>query len=840
MSKAKKKARRGGGAPPALRPVKLTGKQIGVEHRDEGPAGWFLPLAESTFTRLAPIDALPGPVPAAAPAAGMAFRSRLQPGGTESILAAADGTMWLDRLAEYKRRKVAVTPRPAVTPAAAMAVRAPAAPFVPGAKNWLPLGPTVVLNGQTVGNQPVGGRVAGIAVASDGRIIYAASANGGVFRSDDGATSWRSLMDAFDVDPDNFASTSLACGAIAMDPNDTDRVYVGTGEGDTHQMFRARVVHALPAYRGIGPIRTDDGGLTWERESTAPGEPALAGEAFFALAIDPTNRDHVVAATTNGLYQRRPREGGGFEWVRRRPGVHSSVVVAASGGTVRFIAAEWGRGVLQSSDGTTWTPAGTAFPLNDVGRIALAVQPNAPGLVYALAARGGSGALHGLYRLSAPGGAWKRVSSVPTVLPVDDNGRSQGDYDLAIALDPSNPNLVYLGGSYVEPSPFPASVWRCRVKASGTGFRVDASRSIGTRAHADVHVLVHTPGDPDELWCGCDGGVFLNRNPRGTGEFASQNAGLSCLCSNFLGQHPTDPNILFTGLQDNGTARTAAGPLWTHVSSGDGGYCLVNWAKPDLVMVFMNGTVLRSTTGGATDTSWTSGWNFPWATMTQPFVSAPFDPARPADADVVAFGAGAVIFVSNDFGATLPASPSITLPPGSGSVYALAYASTARLFIGTTSGQVFRADRSPGGFTLVRLDDAVAGPLRLTGLISDIALDWGDPTLASVYVAFGGLGDRRRVWRFDGTRWEVRSGLDGENRLLDVEHNALVVDRQAPTNLYVAADIGVWHSPDGGMNWLPLQNGLPDAPVFDLQIHPTQRLLRAATHGRGVYEFSVD
>ena len=54
----------------------------------------------------------------------------------------------------------------------------------------------------------------------------------------------------------------------------------------------------------------------------------------------------------------------------------------------------------------------------------------------------------------------------------------------------------------------------------------------------------------------CDGGVFLNRAPRADGQFASQNNGLACLCCNFMAQHPTDPNIIFTGLQDNGTART--------------------------------------------------------------------------------------------------------------------------------------------------------------------------------------------------------------------------------------------------------------------------------------------
>jgi hypothetical protein len=41
------------------------------------------------------------------------------------------------------------------------------------------------------------------------------------------------------------------------------------------------------------------------------------------------------------------------------------------------------------------------------------------------------------------------------------------------------------------------------------------------------------------------------------------------------------------------------------------------------------------------------------------------------------------------------------------------------------------------------------------------------------------------------------------------------------------------------MNWELFQNGLPDAPIFDLQIHPTQRLLRAATHGRGIYEIAI-
>src|SRR5204862_3653919 len=185
-----------------------------------------------------------------------------------------------------------------------MAALAPAAAFVPGARNWLPLGPNVVLDGQTVGSQPVAGRVAGLAIAPGASVIYAATANGGVFRSADGGTSWRSMMDRFDLDPTAFASASLVCGAIAIDPNDPNRVYLGTGEGDTLQLFRVRVVNALPAYRGVGPLRTDDGGVNWVGE---PSTPDLAGEAFFALAVDPGARDTVIAGTTNGLYRRLPR-----------------------------------------------------------------------------------------------------------------------------------------------------------------------------------------------------------------------------------------------------------------------------------------------------------------------------------------------------------------------------------------------------------------------------------------------------------------------------------------------------------------------------------------------------
>ncbi|HEV7241418.1 MAG TPA: hypothetical protein VGQ36_19455 [Thermoanaerobaculia bacterium] len=772
--------------------------------KEGGPKEWLVAQRLGTYARLVPRSTVGAELPI-----GAALEAAV------AVPMAQD--LWVDRLAEYKRRKVAAAPPAAATPGEGLE-----GAFVPGGQNWAPLGPSVVMNGQAQGNPPVGGRIAGLAVAGDGMRLYAASANGGVFRTDDGGMTWLSLMDAFDVDPTNFASTSLACGAIAIDPANPDRIYVGTGEGDTHGMFEHRIVHALPAYRGIGPIRSDDGGKTWVLERTNAGSAELAGKAFFALAVDPKDAEHVIAATTDGLYERVIAADQQPEWVSRRPNIHASVIVTKSGNAVRFYASEWGVGVFQSADGKTWSAIGTGFPATNTGRIALAAQSGNPRVVYALVATT-KGALEGVYRLDLATSAWKKLSNPPVILP-----SAQGSYDLAIAVDPSDDAILYLGGSYANVSPYPASIWRCRVSANGS----ITSASIGVNAHADVHVLVHTPGDPNALWTGCDGGVFLNRDPRGSGIFAARNNGLACLCPNFIAQHPTDPNILFCGLQDNGTARTLGGTVWTRVTGGDGGYCLINWADPMQVLVYANGSVYRSTTGGA------SGWtesDFGFRLMTYPIVGSPMNLAKKIEGKIAALAAVDTVYVSNDFGTTWTIA--VTIPDVE--IYSLTFASPKRLFAGTTAGDVYRIDKGTSKWKATRIDDLAAGPLPLRGPISDIAVDWSDANRKSIYIAFGGSGDYRHVWRFNGTKWEARSGPANANNLLDVEHNAITVDPMNKNHVYAGADIGVWRSTDGGKKWEPLPNALPDAPVFDLQIHPSRRLLRAATHGRGLYEWTL-
>lgn len=808
------------------------------EKLDEGPREWLMPVLESAYTRMVPKDQVKDAEAALVPPPKKigkvreeggeptrgGYRSRLQPGRDETALAYLSRSRhWTERLGEYHQRRLAAAKG---TPSLAMA---PGMPAIPGADNWTSIGPAGVDHGYARGRPTTSGRTSGIAVAQGGQRVYVATANGGVWRSDDGGATWKSTMDSFDLDPTNFASTSLACGAIAIDEADPNRVYVGTGEGDTDAIFRSRLTNALPAYRGIGPIRSDNGGNTWVLESVAAGSTPLAGAAFYALAVDPGNRENVVAATTVGLYQ-RVTQGGAVQWIQRRAGSHSSVVVGRAAGLTTFYAAAWGDRVYKSTNGMSWTPL-AAIP-GSVGRIALSTQRAKPSVLYALVSTD-DGKLKGVYRLNSTSGAWVRVTGAPTTLI-----GTQGDYDLAIAVDPINAGRIVLGGDTNKDTTdggWYGSIYRCVVSGSGSSYSM-TSKSVGMTAHADVHCLVYTPNSSKDVWAGCDGGVFLSTNATSTAmSFQARNKGLATLCTNYFAQHPTDLNVVYCGLQDNGTARRDGTGAWRNVYGGDGGYCVVNWANPNKVLNFANGFVQRATDGGLDDSSWTdSPLPAGWMMMVEPMVGAPVS-NNPPDADIVAIGAGTEVYVSTDFALSWQLAATV-----GGGIYALVFATATRLFVGTTNGQVWSLDRQGAQWVASRLDNVAAGALGLVAPVSDIAVEWSDPARKSLYVALGGVGDFRHVWRFNGQRWAASSGASGSaTSLLDVEHNAIVVDPTVSGNVYVGADVGVWRSADRGATWHPLSNGLPDAPVFDLQIHGASRRLRASTHGRGLFEYKL-
>jgi hypothetical protein len=632
-------------------------------------------------------------------------------------------------------------------------------------------------------------------------------------------------MDGFDLDPTAYASTSTACGAIAIDPADPDRIYVGTGEADTFALWSVRTVSALPTYHSIGPIRSDDGGKNWVVEANAPGSPTLLGSAFYQLAVDKLDRDNVVGATIDGLYRREPNGVGRYHWVQKRTGIHTFVIACGDGiSATTFIAAEQGTGAFSSTDGgNTWTAIGAGFP-GGVGRITLGARPTDSNVLYALVASGGG---FEFYRLDNGTGPWQSVSGIPAL-------GGQSDYNLALAVDASNANTVYMAGQNFGND---GSIFRCIVTSAASGGSLTYSMTstfIGTGVHADVHALQHAPGDTSTLWACCDGGVFRTETATGASTFVHRNAGLATICGNFFSQHPTQPAVITLGIQDNGTARYTGEECWSHIADGDGGYTVINWADPNRVLVYLNGNVLRATDGGQSTASFSFVLSPAWRVMAEPLVGTPYNPSSPGDAETVAFGAGTLLFISTDFGVTWTQVATVTQ-----NIFALTFATPSRLYVGTTLGQVIRFDKSGATWNQAQIDIAAAGPLGVSGVVMDIAVDPADATGLSVYITLGGFGDQRHVWYFDGTQWQSRSGT-GASALLDVETTAIVADPINPATLYVGSDVGVWISTDSGNSWSPFESGLPDSAVFDLQIHPTTRLLRVSTHGRGMFELKLD
>lgn len=810
-------------------PNAIENEANGRNDADQGPGKWLVPFMEVRASRLLPKGE---PVPSVE--ALDKFSSTLQPGlpGSQT-LAPLPPTFWLEAVREFHRRRR--NERTFKSDAIA------GEPGVPGRSNWIPIGPSVARKGQAGGRPGVSGRIARITVAPGGNRVYVATALGGVWRSDDAGNTWSTNEDSFDIDPTAFGATSLCCGAIAIDPAMPDRVYVGTGEGDVSDVFTQRFLGFLPSYRGVGPLRSDDGGASWQAEPIATGSPVLAGQSFYQLAVDPGNRENVVGATTNGLYRREPDGMGGFHWAQKRPGIHSDVVVARSGGVTTFFAAAWGDQVYTSSDGNSWTAVGSGFP-SGATRISLGVRPTDPTVLYAVVADSMFELLN-IYRLDGGAGPWKLVSGAP--LSSDGNSLLdfQGDYTCPIAVDPNDANTIYLGGgSYLFGSDYSGTVFRCVVSPSGASYTM-TSTYIGGSVHGDIHYLVHAPGDSNTLWLGCDGGAFVSANPAGAASFQQRNVGLATLAMNYFSQHPSQVAVIFCGAQDNGTIRYTGEEAWLEVFEADGGYCVVNWNDPYQVIIFQNGTVYRTLDGGQTFGNvtppgylWTSG------IMAPPIAGTPLS-GTPSDANIIALGADRP-YLSANFGAS---SSWTTLPNGASSdvlpnrIFSMVFASASKLYVGTTGGEVYRYDNS-GSWSRTRLDNVAAGALPISGIITRIAVDPADATGNSCYITFGGSGDYRHVWHFNGTSWTARSGpaAGASTALLDVEHNALVVDPMNPSTVFVGADVGVWRSTDGGANWSVFSDGLPDAAVLDLQIHTPSRLLRASTHGRSLFEIKLD
>jgi photosystem II stability/assembly factor-like uncharacterized protein len=670
---------------------------------------------------------------------------------------------------------------------------------VAGTSNWVQLGPTAIPNGQTYSPARVlvTGRVTGIVVdPTDANVIYMASAQGGIWKTTDGGLNWMAKSDN---------EVSLAIGALAMDQSNHLVLYVGTGEGN----------FSGDSYYGNGILKTIDGGTMW----TTLGQATFAGTRFSRIAITPGTPARLFAATGAGLYRSLD---SGVAWTQMTgsplPTLNATDVCIDPSSPATVYASFWGAGIYKSTNAAaagqpTWTKLAGGLPTSGFTRIALGLSPSSPQTIYALMAGPGSGYTVNNFVQSTNGGAaW---TSIP--LPGGNIG-GQGFYNLNVAVDPTTPDIVFLSG---------ISVWKA-VRDATTG--VWTITNVGATIHPDNHAFAFQPGNHLIVYAGSDGGIYKSVDG-GITWIDTINEGPCITQFEFIDHHPTSDAVVFGGTQDNGTEQFRNSPVFNHADDGDGGYCAVDRLQPqNVISTYYGASPKRSTQGGGFGT---------WFDVSSGITGTPlfYPPLALDDTNPSNIALGTTLINLDSAQGTGGWPTNVNLPGITGNVSAIHYVNSNLIYAGTTTGRVYRLAKTGTTWSAVAIH---AAPLP-SQYIWDIAARPDD--VNTVIVVMSGFGISH-VWRgvvAGGTSatWTNISGT-GPGVLPDIPVNALVVDSLAPNTYYIATDVAVYRTTDAGTTWMQFSQGLPNCAVFDLRLHQPTRLLRAGTHGRGLWERQLD
>ncbi len=600
-------------------------------------------------------------------------------------------------------------------------------------------------------------------------------------------------------------------GSLALDPQNPNAIYVGTGEEN----------NSGDSYYGAGILKSTDGGNTWTQIPGPFAGGSGGGARIGGLAVHPTNSQVVLAATgccapgPSGVYR---SADGGNTWtnVLNVSGSQAyNVYFDSTNGSNAFASLD-DHGVYRSTDGgQTWIAANGAgassLPTSGTGRVALAMDPNSPATLYA-GVTAAAGTLYGLYKTTNSGGAWTQLTNTPNYCG------GQCWYDNVIGIPPGRPNVIFAGGGCCSPL----------VRSLDGG---NTWTQI-TAVHPDSHALAFA-SDGSKLYTGNDGGVWSTTDiANSTMNWTDLNAGLSTL-QFYSGSslHPTDINQGFGGTQDNSTEQYSGALPWTSVDCGDGGQSAIDFVNPNNVYLNCIGITLdKSTDGGHTFASALNGIN---TSDRGNWVSALT--MDPNNSSILYFGTQYLYQTTNGAGVWSAISPDLTAGTGSLAAIAVAPADSNTIYTASNDGKVFVTRNALSGASSSWTDATHNLPGKS---ITAIAADPHTPATAYLTLSgFSGYGDQLgHVFKTTnaGVAW---SDISGD--LPNIPANDIVVDSGVASTIYVATDIGVFYTTNGGVSWATLVSGLPRVAVFGLKLHTQSRTLRAATHGRSMWDLNV-
>lgn len=662
----------------------------------------------------------------------------------------------------------------------------------PGARslagNWTSLGPFTIPEGK--GYKGLG-RLNAIAFdPSDPDIIWVGAPSGGLWKTTTNGNNWVSSTQEL---------PSLGVSAILIDHVNPSVMYIGTGDRDAGDAA------------GIGVYRSTDGGETWEPWSNGMGNRIVG-----RLIMHPANHLVILAATNGGVYR---TNNGGTSWTQVQTGNFKDIEFKPNDPTIVYAAGN-GNFYRSTDTGQSFTMITSGMPGG--ARSAIAVTPANPSYVYVILTNDDS--FKGLYRSTNSGMSFTTQSTSPNIMSWGCNGGDGGQawYDLDIAADPVNADVIFAGGVNCFKSSTGGVVWNISSHWWG---------DCGVPAvHADLHVLEYNPLN-NRLYAGNDGGIYYTDNQGANWTLISNGLPIGQVYK--IGQSATVRDKVVNGYQDNGSS-TYLGNEWRFILGGDGMECAVDPidASYSYATIYF-GYIARfynNVNNGRVAENGFNGINESGAWIT-PFILDEYNP------DIMYVGYKNVWRSTNikaPTGQIAWQKISDGLAGSNGHdmrVLEQSPANTAILYAARYDNKLFRSDNAKAA-SPIWYD--LTSKLPTTGGINDVECHPFDEDI--VY-----LSQNNKIYRSAdrGLTWENITGS-----LPNVAYTSIAYYKNSHEGLYVSSDLGVYYKDQYLADWVMFNSGLPvDASVTEIEIYydadPANDVIRAGTYGRGLWESDV-